>query len=96
MKIDGLSKFGIADWIGAILFVAIPASILILAGSSSLPDPMEKLLAVSPLLPGTADGFEDLSSATRYRDYVFRGGVFVLLLGLGILAAHLARRWRNR
>jgi len=96
MKIDGLSKFGIADWIGAILFVAIPASILVLAGSSGLPDPLEKLLILSPLLPLTAGDFEELSSATRYWDYAIRAGVFVLLLGLGILAGHLARRWRNR
>lgn len=96
MNIDGLSKFGIADWIGAILFVAIPASILVLAGSSGLPDPLEKLLALNLLLPETADGFENLSSVTRYRDYAVRAGVFVLLLGLGILAGHFARRWRNR
>ncbi len=96
MKIGGLSKFEIADWIGAILFVAIPASILVLAGSSGLPDPLEKVLTLSPLLPGTTDGFEDLSSTTRYRDYAIRAGVFVLLLGLGILAGNLARRWRNR
>jgi hypothetical protein len=96
LNIDGLSKFGVADWIGAILFVAIPASVLALAGSSGLPDPLEKVLALSPLLHETADGFEDLSSATRYWDYAIRAGAFVLLLGLGILAGHFARRWRNR
>jgi len=96
LKIDGLSKFGIADWIGAILFVAVPASILVLAGSSGLPDPLEKILPLSPFLPETSDGVEDLSSATRYWDYAIRAGIFVLLLIFGILAGHFARRWRNR
>ncbi len=96
MKIEGLSSFGIADWIGAILFVAIPASILVTAGSSGLPDPLEKILAVSPLLPGAAEGSEELFSMTRYRDYAIRAAVFVLLVGIGILAGYIARRRRSR
>jgi len=96
MKIDGLNRFGIADWIGAIVFVAIPASILAMAGSSGLPDPLESLLALSPLLPEVTEGSEDLSSITRYKDYAIRAAVFVLLLGLGILAGYIARRRRSR
>jgi hypothetical protein len=57
---------------------------------------LEKILPLSPLLPETADGVEDLSSATRYWDYGIRTGVFILLLIFGILAGHFARRWRNR
>lgn len=96
MKIDGLSRFGIADWIGATLFVAVPASILVMAGSSALPDPLEKLLALSPLPPDTGDGSEELFSIMRYRDYAIRAAVFVLLVGFGILAGHIARRRRSR
>jgi hypothetical protein len=96
MQVDGLSRFGIADWIGAILFVAIPAFILVMAGSSSLPDPLGKTLALNPLLPKTAGSSEDLSSITRYRDYAIRAAVFVLLLGLGVLAGHIAGRRKGR
>ena len=95
MQIDRLSRFGIADWIGAILFVAIPAYILISAGSSSLPDPLEKLLAVSPLLPKVEAGSENLSSVARYADYLMRAGVFVVLIGLGYLIIRLTRHKRG-
>jgi len=96
MKIDGLSRFGIADWIGAVLFVAIPASILVLAGSSGLPDPLQKILALNPVSPEAMGESGGLSSITRYRDYIIRAVAFVLLLGIGILAGYLARRRRNR
>jgi len=96
MKIGRLSRFGIADWIGAVLFVAIPAYILVMAGSSSLPDPLEKFLAVSPM-PAEAGAVTGLlSSAARYRDYVLRAAVFVLMIGLGFLVTYLARRRRGR
>lgn len=92
LKIDGLSRFGFADWIGAILFVAIPATILVMAGSSGLPDPLEKIL----LLREAADASQELSSMMRYSDYAIRAAVFVLLIGLGILAGHITRRRRSR
>ncbi len=96
MKLNGLSKFGVADWIGAVLFTAIPAYILATAGSSALPDPLEKLLAVSPLLPDGGTGSEKLFSAARYMDYLLRAGIFVILIGFGILVSRLARRKGSR
>ena len=96
MKIDESSRFGFADWIGAILFVAVPASILVMAGSSALPDPLEKILALRPLLTEAADGSGELYSILRYRDYAVRAAVFVLLIGIGILAGYIARRRRGR
>jgi cobalt/nickel transport system permease protein len=96
MKTSGLSRFGIADWIGAILFVAIPAGILMVAGSSGLPDPLEKLLAARPLLPETVTGLEKLSSSARYENYLIRAAIFIALIGLGILALRLTRRRRGR
>ncbi len=95
MQIDRSIRFGILDWIGAILFVAIPAYILITAGSSSLPDPLEKLLAASAFLPEAAAGTENLSSAARYNDYLIRAGVFVLLIGFGFLITRLMRHKRG-
>jgi cobalt/nickel transport system permease protein len=96
MKIDGLGRFGFADWVGAILFVAVPASILVMAGSSTLPDPLEKILAFHPLLSEAGDGSEELYSVSRYRGYAVRAAVFLFLIGLGILAGHIARRRRGR
>jgi cobalt/nickel transport system permease protein len=92
LEINRLSRFGAADWIGAILFVAIPASILLLAGSSGLPDPLEKILALSRLSPETGTDAEKLSSTARYMDYLIRAAVFVILLGLGLFAGRLAGR----
>ena len=96
MKLNGLSRFGMADWIGAILFIAIPVYILATAGSSALPDPLEKLLTVSPLLPETGTGSEKLFSAARYMDYLLRAGIFVILIGLWILVSRLARHKGSR
>jgi cobalt/nickel transport system permease protein len=96
MKIDGASRFGIADWTGAVVFVAVPVAILVLAGSSRLPDPLEKLLALRPLLPDAGAAAEKLRSSARYMDYLVRAAVFVLLIGFGVLASRLLRRGRSR
>ncbi len=95
MKINGPGRLGLADWVGAIVLVAVPVAILVLAGSSSLPDPLEKLLTVSPLLSAGA-GSGKLSSRTRYTDYLIRAAVFVILIGLGIFASLLGRRRSSR
>ena len=95
MKINGLGRFGIPDWIGALLFVAIPVYILAAAGTSGLPDPLQKLLAVSPLLPEAEAGWK-LTSSARYTDYFLRGAIFLVLIGFGIFAGHLARNRRSR
>lgn len=94
MSIDGMGRFGAADWIGALAFVAIPACILVAAGSSSLPDPLQKLLTVNPPLPETAAGSEMLPSA-RYADYLMRGGLFVLFIGLWFAISRLTRHRRG-
>jgi cobalt/nickel transport system permease protein len=95
MRIDGSGRFGWADWIGGVILVALPAAILVLAGSSSLPDPLEGLLASSPLAAG-ATGPDKLYSATRYRDYLLRAGIFVALVAAGFLVGFISRRRSNR
>lgn len=95
MKIRELSKFGLPEWVGAVIFIAIPVCILALAGSSSLPDPLEKLLAVSPIVPEAGAVSEKLLSSTRYMDYLIRAAIFIFLIGLGILISRWAR-YRNR
>jgi cobalt/nickel transport system permease protein len=96
MKMDGLSKFGIPEWIGAVLFIAVPACILVLAGSSSLPDPLEKLLAISPLLPEVEAASEKLLSSGRYMDYLIRAAIFILLIGIGVLISRFSRHRSHR
>jgi cobalt/nickel transport system permease protein len=90
MKINGADRFEFADWVGALLFVAIPIAILALAGSSSLPDPLQKLLEVSPLLPA-AEASSKLFSSARYLDYLIKAAVFVILIILGLVASVVGR-----
>jgi cobalt/nickel transport system permease protein len=96
LKINGQGRFGVSEWIGAILFMGIPAAILILAGSSSLPDPLEKFLTASPLLSKAEADAEKLSSTARYMDYVIRGAIFLLLIGCGFLVSHLSRHREHK
>jgi cobalt/nickel transport system permease protein len=94
MKGAGVAGFGISDWIGAVLLVAIPIALLIIAGSSSLPDPLQKLLGATPMTTGTVAA--NPLSSSRIGDYLIRSAAFILLVGLGILASFLARRRRDR
>lgn len=90
-KINEAARFGLWDWAGAILFVAIPAAILMLAGSSSLPDPLEKLLALSPIA-AESTGPDKLFSTGRYVDYLMRAGIFLVLIALGFFVSFLSSR----
>jgi hypothetical protein len=91
MKVNDLSRFGFADWVGALVLVAFPVAIFGLAGASKLPDTLEKFLAASPMLSSGA-GPEALPSHSRYTDYLIRIAVFVILLVLGLAATFLGRR----
>jgi cobalt/nickel transport system permease protein len=96
MKIDGLTSLRISDWVGGVLFVAIPAALLVTAGSSGLPDPLEKLLAASPLLSGPEADSGRLSSTARYGEYLIKAAIFVVLIGLMYLVTCLTQRRRKR
>ena len=83
----------LVDWVVALAFIAVPVVILGLAGSSSLPDPLQKLLA-SPAEVSQPE-CESFLSPNRFRDY-FRGAA---LIGSGIAVAYVVARWsqgRNR
>ncbi len=95
MSIGKEIRFGIPDWIGALVFVAIPTAILILAGSSSLPDPLEKLIAAAPQLSESENVSESAVLNGRYINYAIRGAVLLLVLGSAYLVSRLARHWRN-
>jgi len=95
MELDGSQKFGIAEWIGAVLFVAIPFGILIAAGSSSFPDPLEKLLEAAPVLPAASANGETLFSSARYADSLIKVAIFLFLIGLAVVVNRLARRRKS-
>jgi cobalt/nickel transport system permease protein len=86
IKGEEAAGFGIPDWIMALVFVAVPIVLLVLAGSSSLPDPLEKILGEMPVTPDAAS-----PSSVNASDYLIRIGVFVLLVGMGVLGSRLAR-----
>jgi len=96
MNIDGIGKFGIADWLGALVLVGIPACILVAAGSSSLPDPLERLLSVNPLIPEAATGSEKLESSGRYQDYLVRAAIFVLFIAFWFVLGRFTRHRKHR
>ncbi|MBZ5494907.1 MAG: energy-coupling factor ABC transporter permease [Acidobacteriia bacterium] len=88
---DFRPRFGFTDWLGGLVLVAIPLAMLVLAGSSSLPDPLQALLSGSSKL---AEQQESLLSSNRYN-------VFGVLLYLALLAVCgavylVARRIRLR
>jgi hypothetical protein len=76
--------------------VAIPAALLVTAGSSGLPDPLEKLLAASPMLSGSEADSGQLSSTGRYGEYLIKAAIFVFLVGLMYLLTRLTQRRRRR
>lgn len=84
-------RFGVADWIGALVLVAVPFSIFALAGSSKLPDPVQSLLASAIGSDSAAMPNPLLVSGTPYVDYLWR---VLFLLGF-IAIAYLAARFAS-
>ncbi len=82
------SRLGVADWVGAFVLVVIPAAILLLAGSSILPDPLERLLENVPAVAGASAGLHQLLAPERYREYLWQIGVFIL-----VMAAVMGVNW---
>jgi len=92
LKKEFSPAFGITDWVGAIVLVAAPLSILVLAGSSQLPDPLQALLTE----PSAASGSqESLLSPARYSD-LQRFLIYLVLLGVCVVAYSAARILRIR
>jgi cobalt/nickel transport system permease protein len=83
------ARFGIVDWIGALVLVAAPLVIFALWGGSTLPDPLQAMLLGSQGGAAVA-GKENLLSASRYEDYVWRTLSFVVLLLVAFAAIRLA------
>ena len=86
LETNGAGRFRAVDWAGALVFIGIPAAILVLAGSSSLPDPMEKLLIASK--SHVAE-----ESAMGGIDFLIRGTIFTLIIVTGFFLVFI---WRRR
>jgi cobalt/nickel transport system permease protein len=81
-------RFGLADWAGALVLIGIPSAILVLWGSSELPDPLQRLLEEAPESAATADTARNIVSALGYRGYF----IAVASLGAIILTAYIVSR----
>jgi len=83
-------RFGVADWIGALVLVAVPILIFVLAGSSKLPDPLQSLLASAVGSGSTAVGNPQSASSTTYVDYLWRVLFLIGFMAVAYLAARFA------
>jgi cobalt/nickel transport system permease protein len=95
LKTDIKPKLNVVDWMGALILVAIPAAILAIAGSSGLPDPLQRLLVSNAQSSDSAADAQELLSFGRYEDYVVRAGIFLVFIGIVYIAARLARSRRH-
>ncbi len=85
-------RLGPADWAGGLILVAIPVLILVLAGSSSLPDPIQGLLRAPEAVIQAGKDPDNLMSSARYREYLEQTGVLVVLVGIAYLTSRLSQR----
>ena len=86
-------RWGATDWLAAAALVAVPCAILVLAGGSALPDPLQRLLAGGRA--EEASQADALLSGERYVDYLWRTAV-VLTLVLALAAIRLVQRRKSR
>ncbi len=85
------ARFGVADWIGGIVLVAIPTAILAGAGASKLPDALQSLLASVSTPSRQGPG---LLSLSRYSSSEVM--LYLALLALCVIAYLAARKIQNR
>jgi cobalt/nickel transport system permease protein len=90
------ARFGLGDFAGSLALVGVPVLILVLAGSSSLPDPLETVLQSSQ--PGAAapESDETLLSTGRMLDYALRAALFAAALAAVYLVARFGRKGDSR
>jgi len=74
---------GFADWAWALIFALIPFAVLAVAGTSELPDPLQRLLD-SPTNQAALS--ERLLSAERLQGYIGVGAALILVIMLAYLA----------
>jgi hypothetical protein len=81
-------RMALPDWAGALVLVAVPFAILVLAGSSALTDPLQRLLGEEPPPAGAAVEGQGLLAGGRLHDYLWQGAVL-----LGLIAAAWCAAW---
>ncbi len=84
-----------ADWLGALVFVAVPFLTLVLAGSSDLPDPLEKALGAVGLR-GSQDTAQKLLAPGRYREYFLESLVLMGIIAIVFLVSRLTQSRKSR
>jgi len=82
-------KLGAGEWAGAFIFVAIPLLILALAGSSSLPDPLQKLIEPGSAPSAKAGDAQALFSTLRLWEYSWEFAALVAVIFLVFLAGRI-------
>ncbi len=87
-------RFGAADWIGALVFVAAPSVLLLLAGGSKLPDPLEKLVGAEPDNPAVSSPLK-LLAPERFHDYLWEVLFLAGLLGIAYFVSRMVQRGRG-
>ncbi len=83
------AELGPLDWSLALVLVFMPCVILVLAGSSALPDPLQRLIVSA--IPASQEGgaVQKLLSPDRYRDFIWASGILLC----GLVVAYLLARW---
>jgi hypothetical protein len=81
----------VGDWVGALGFVALPILVLVLAGSSNLPDPLQHLLdSPGPARDANSDRGDPLSPE-RFPEYLRAAAILVACSGFAYVLARLVQ-----
>jgi len=83
---------GLADWAGALVLIGIPSMILVLSGSSELPDPLQKLLPETPQAPGQAEATRNIVSALGYPGYFLAIAAIAAVFLIAYIVSRIARK----
>ena len=83
------------DFLVAVPLVALPCAVLLLAGTSNLPDPLQTLLASTTAHPEQAPDSEQLLSPARYRDYLWVLASAFAVVPIAYALARASQRWKR-
>jgi len=90
------SRLPVADWVAVFALVAVPCAVLVLSGSSSLPDPLQRLLASAPPVYERQGESEPFLSPLRYREFVQALALIVGAIGSAYFLGRLMQGKRSK
>ena len=90
------SRLPVADWVAVVALVAVPCAILVLAGSSNLPDPLQRLLASADPVYGRQGESEPFLSPLRYREFLRALTLIAGAIGSAYFLGRLMRGKRSK